>query len=600
MVSAASSKDWILSRLSAQRGNIAIGFACSAGVAGMSGLVALLISWFMDAVSPKHMAPHIFAHVSETREIDVISVSLVVVYAVRWIFTYGQAVAFAEAGQRLGLGLRNEVYGHLQTLPLSFFNNQRTGALMSTINNDVPLMQSLVSGLKDIAVAPFYVVGGLILVFRISVPLTLAAVFTVPLLILAINVFTKRIRLMTANTQDKLSDVNVIMEETLSGIRIIQSFSAEKLSVDHFTRENFAAKDLAMRVVRQTAKLKPTTDLIGAMGIAFALWVAGGLVVHGHLTVGSLAKFLYVLNLIAVGVTGLGSGKGAWEQLMAGANRVTENVLMVKSDLIERADAKQLISVEGRVEFHDVVFGYKKDAPVLNGVTFTMKPGEVVAIVGHSGAGKSTLADLIPRFYDPVNGTVMIDGNDVRDVTLSSLRQHIGIVPQETVLFGGSIRDNIAYGDPTASFERIVQAATAANAHAFITDPSVMPDGYDTRVGERGKQLSGGQRQRIAIARALLKNPKILILDEATSSLDAASEILVQQALDELMVSRTTLVIAHRLSTIVNADRIIVMDGGRIAESGVHSELLRHPNGLYASLYENQFRRQDIALQPLA
>jgi len=561
---------------------------CAVGVGGMSLVVGSLLEPFVNA-SQGSVNASVSAH--DLHELSVISLGIIVIYAVRGLFYYGQTVLFAEAGQRLGLGLRNDIYRHLQGLSLSFFNRQRTGALMSTINNDVPLLQGSVSGLKDIAPAPFVIVVGLVVIFRISVPLSLAALLAVPAMVYSINRLARLVRSITGRTQDKLADVNTLMEETLSGIRIIQSFGSEGYAVDRFRRENQSAKDLSMTVVRQAAKLKPVTDVIGAAGIALALWFAGQLIISGHngphaLTLGKLIQFIYVLNQIAVGVSNLGSAKVTWEQIQAGSSRIFQNVLDVRSEIEDAPDAVALPEVAGRVEFDHVAFAYNLDTPVLRDISFTINPGEVVAVVGSSGAGKSTIADLIPRFYDPQAGAIRLDGYDLRGVTLASLRRQIAIVPQETVLFGGTIRDNIAYGNPLATDEMIEAAARAANAHSFIANPAIMPDGYNTLVGERGKQVSGGQRQRIAIARALLKDPRILILDEATSSLDAESEKVVQEALETLMRGRTTLVIAHRLSTIQNAHKILVMEVGQIVESGTHNELMRRPDGLYRHLYE--------------
>ncbi len=515
-----------------------------------------------------------------------VSLSLVLLFAVRAAFNYADTVWFAEAGQRLGVRLRDAVYRHLQSLSLSFFNGQRTGALMSTINNDVPLLQGVLAGLKDVASAPLIVIGGVVSILVIDWQLSLVALIVVPLMVLTIGRLTRLIRSMTTHTQDKLADVNTIMEETLSGIRVIQSFSAEAQEVRRFSAENLEAKNRAMSVTRQGAKIKPVTDLLGAVGIALALWIAGHEVITHALSFGQLGAFIYLLNKIAAGVSSLGSVKVVWEQIQAGAGRIFERVLDVEPEIQDTPGAAVLHEVNGKVEFEHVAFAYHPDTPVLRDISFTMHPGEVVAVVGLSGAGKSTLADLIPRFYDPQAGTIRVDGHDVRQVTLASLRHQIGIVPQETVLFGGTIRDNIAYGNPLATDAMIEAAARAANAHSFISDPSVMPNGYGTVVGERGKQLSGGQRQRVSIARALLKDPRILILDEATSSLDAESEKIVQEALETLMRGRTTLVIAHRLSTIQNAHKILVMQAGEIVESGSHDALMRLPDGLYRHLYE--------------
>lgn len=556
---------------------------CAAGISASDGAVASLLQPFVD--SAKNTAVHQI-HAADLHRLNLISLAIIGVYGLRWLLTYGDMVLFSEAGQRLGLRLRNTIYSHLQGMSLGFFNGQRTGALMSTMNNDVPLLQNTVSSLKDLAPAPFYVIGGLIYIFLISVKLSLITLVVLPVMVYSIGLLTSRIRRSTGDTQNKLADVNTLMEETLSGIRIIQSFGAEKIAVQRFQEENQAAKDLSMIVVRQSARLKPTTDLIGAFGIAFALWVAGRMVANNEMTLGELLKFVFVLNLIAKGIGGLGGAKVTWEQIMAGGGRIFQNVLNVESQIQDMPNAKVLSEVAGKVEFDHVAFAYNAETPVLRNISFTMNPGEVVAVVGLSGAGKSTIADLIPRFYDPQGGTIRVDGHDLREVTLESLRRQIAIVPQETILFGGTIRDNIAYGNPAATQEMIEAAARAANAHSFIADRSVMPEGYNTLVGERGKQLSGGQRQRVSIARALLKDPRILILDEATSSLDAESEKVVQEALETLMCGRTTLVIAHRLSTIQNAHKILVMQAGEIVESGTHTALMRLPDGLYRHLYE--------------
>ena len=557
---------------------------CAIGAGAVDLKVVSLLRPFLDTTTDSVHKQSVST--ADLQTLYWVSFSLVGLYAIRAAFNYAETVWFAESGQRLALRLRNDIYRHLQGLSLTFFNQQRTGALMSTINNDVPLLQGILAGLKDVASAPFVVIGGVWLIFHISWKLSLAVLLVVPLMVWTIGSLTRLIRSLTTHTQDKLADVNTLMEETLSGVRVIQSFGAEEQEVRRFASENREAKDRSMAAIRQGAKIKPMTDLIGAVAIALALWIAGHEVITHAMTMGQLAAFIYLLNKIATGVSSLGNVKVLSEQMLAGGGRILRNVLDVHSEIQDVPGAAELATVDGRVEFEGVAFSYNPETPVLRDVSFTMNPGEVVAVVGLSGAGKSTLADLIPRFYDPQAGAVRVDGHDVREVTLSSLRRHIGIVPQETILFGGTIRDNIAYGNPLATDEMVEAAARAANAHGFITEPGVLPHGYQTLVGERGKQLSGGQRQRIAIARALLKDPRILILDEATSSLDAESEKVVQEALDTLMRGRTTLVIAHRLSTIRNAHKILVMQAGEIVETGSHDTLMRRPDGLYRHLYE--------------
>jgi len=567
---------WLWHYLWQDRLLLAVSILCSAGVAVTSIGAITLIQKAISAMEHNKM-----------QDLNWCCVGVVVAYTLRWGFSYGQTVGFAEAGQRLGVRIRQDIYQHLQSLSLSYFNRQRTGALMSIMTNDVPILQTTIGGLKDIAPAPFLIIIGGWHIYHISHTLTYAVVVVVPFMMLLITTVNRQIKQLTARTQNKLSDVTTLMEETLSGMRIIQSFSAEQHEIARFLRENVEAKDLQMKSLRRQAQLKPSIDVIGSAGIALVLWTAGRLVLAHQLDVGLMLGFVGYVNQIAVGITSLGGAKTTFEQVKAAGERITEHVLDIKPEIASAPNAHNLSETEGLVEFEDVWFSYNPDNPVLKGVSFVMNPGEVVAVVGSSGAGKSTLSDLIPRFYDPASGSVKVDGYDLKDLTISSLRSHIAIVPQETMLFGGTIRSNIVYGDQNATDEMVEAAARAANAHHFIVTD--LPDGYDTIVGERGKQLSGGQRQRIAIARALLKNPRILILDEATSSLDTRSEELVQKALDELMRGRTTLVIAHRLSTVMNADKILVMQAGRILESGTHRELLQ-ASGTYAQLYETQFR----------
>jgi subfamily B ATP-binding cassette protein MsbA len=410
---------------------------------------------------------------------------------------------------------------------------------------------------------------------------------------LAIQLLTRRIRGISNQTQQKMADVASVMEETLSGVRVVRAFTAERREIERFDRENRAALDVTMRGVRRGARLRPTVDFIGALGVAFTLWVGGQEVASGRMEFGALLKFLFLVTQLANNVSSLGGLRVGWEEMMGAADRIFTDVLDVVPEVQDRPGAKPLGSISGLIEFRGVGFSYAGSAtPTLQDIALTVEPGQVVALVGPSGAGKSTLVDLVPRFYDPTEGAIFIDGRDITAVTLDSLRGQIGIVPQETLLFGGTIKANIAYGRPDAADAEIEAAARAANADSFIHS---FPAKYDTLIGERGATLSGGERQRVAIARALLADPRILILDEATSSLDAASEALVQEALETLMRGRTTLVIAHRLSTIINADKIVVIRQGRIAEVGTHGELLAR-GGVYATLYETQRRSAELYL----
>lgn len=519
--------------------------------------------------------------------------ALVALYTALWGFSYGQSVLLAEVTQRVGMQMRGDVYAHLQSLPLAYFKQRRTGALMSTLTNDVPKLQNAAMMIKDVVATPLMVIVFLGMLFATSWKLTLLALAVVPLMALAIQLLTKRLRGISNRSQQKMADVSALMEETLAGARVVKAFTAERHEIERFRHENEAALNVSMSGVRRGARLRPTVDLIGALGIAFTLWVGGREVALNHLSFPQLLKFIFMSVQLSNAVGAVGNLRVAWEEMMGAADRIFGGVLDVVPDVRDAPGATPLPPVRGHVEFRDVSFSYVAGQPTLSNISFAIEPGQVVALVGPTGAGKSTLADLLPRFYDPSGGTVLIDGHDIRGVTLDSLRGQIGIVPQDTLLFSGTIRDNIAYGRREASHAQIVAAARAANADSFIES---YPLQYETVIGERGATLSGGERQRVAIARALLADPRILILDEATSSLDAATEALVQEALETLMKNRTTLVIAHRLSTIVNADKIVVLRrGGRIEEVGTHAALIRS-GGLYARLYETQRRDAELFL----
>lgn len=578
----------LLGYLKAEKGIISLGLFSAALNAGITALLGWALKMLIDDMEK-----------GEVGKLNFICICVVFVMAIKGLASYGQAFLLSFASQRVTTRLRDEIFAHLHSLSLSFFNQRRTGAILSTLTNDVPVIQNATMSIRDIISAPIVLVGSFGMMFYTSWRFTLVAIILIPFMGLIISRIGKRIRRISDVVQVKLADITNITEETVSGVRIIKSFAAEHHEISRFSAENEQAFRTVIKSVKKSAQLKPVLEFIGTIGIAAVLFIGGNEVARNArllqehkpplslLTAGGLAMFVYLLQQISRAVSDLGSINVTRQQALAAAHRIFAGVLDQKSEVVERPDAEEMPLIEGHVEFKNVSFGYGDGPTVLEDISFAVKPGEVVALVGMSGAGKSTLVDLIPRFYDVKQGAITIDGVDVRDVKLSSLRRQIGIVPQETWLFAGPLRDNIAYGRRDATDEEIKAAAYAANAY-FIDG---MADKFQTVVGERGVRLSGGERQRIAIARAILMNPRLLILDEATSSLDASSEALVQEALDQLMRGRTTIVIAHRLSTILGADRILVMEGGKIIESGSHAELLTS-GGLYSRLYERQFRAE--------
>lgn len=515
---------------------------------------------------------------------EVTRVGLVIVgaYTGLLVFRFLQGLFLTEVAQRVGMLIRSRVFAHLQKMPLAFFHSQRTGALLATLTNDVNRLQNAAMLLRDGVVLPVQAAIYLVTMLWASLEMAAVTLVAVPLMVGVIQLITKKLRSLSSTAQARLADATSILTETLAAPRVVQAFSAEEREVARFNQANESAFQAAMRGVRRTALLTPAVDWIGAVALALVLYAG----VYFQVPIGRFLLFVGTANLLAGSISGFGNVRGQFEELLGAADRIFTQVLDVVPSIRDPEDATVLPPLQGKIVFEGVGFGYDDENPVLSEVNLTIEPGEVVAFVGPTGAGKSTLADLIPRFNDPTHGRVLLDGMDIRTVTLASLRGQIGIVPQDNILFSGTIRDNIAYGKPDASDEAIEAAARAANAHDFILS---QPQGYATPVGERGTTLAGGQKQRIAIARALLTDPRILIFDEATSALDARTESLVQEALGTWFKGRTTLIIAHRLSTIVHADKIVVLKDGRIEEVGTHSELLA-TGGLYSILYNTQQR----------
>jgi subfamily B ATP-binding cassette protein MsbA len=553
-------------------------------------------------------------------QLNQVALALIGVIAVQAIFTLVQTYALAFVGERVVSDLRVQAYTRLQALSLSFFNSRRTGEITSRITNDVTLLQaSVTSNVATLLQNIVQFIGAIALMLTVSWQLSSLALLLVPAVTVLGMVFGRMLRRISTQVQDRLAESSSVLEETVAGVRVVQSFAREPYEVGRFSAAVEATFAMAMRRARVRAIFQPLVSIAAWSVMVGVLWLGGQLVLSGQMRPGDLISFMLYAGTIGGAMATFSSLFGQLQEALGATTRVFELIDTVP-EISDAPGALALPRLVGRVTLEEVTFGYEvaagqdqavgsdgaapgADAPpgprplasILHSLNLDIVPGEVLALVGPSGAGKSTIVNLIPRFYDVQAGRVLVDGHDVREVQLRSLREQIGIVPQETLLFSGSVRDNIRYGRLEAGDADVQAAAEAANAHDFI---SALPDGYDTLVGERGVKLSGGQRQRVAIARAILKDPRILILDEATSALDSESERLVQGALDHLMRGRTSIVIAHRLSTVRRADRIAVIVGGRLEELGTHAELLAR-GGLYARLYRMQFREEDRDLMPL-
>jgi subfamily B ATP-binding cassette protein MsbA len=518
--------------------------------------------------------------------LNMISASIVVIFFLRGIFLYGQNYLMSWVGQRVIIDIRSEVFRKLQRLSMSFYDRNKTGTIMSYVTNDVSALQgAMVDNTVELVTESIILVGSVCAMIYLDWKLTLFTILTFPVVLFFMNFFGKKIRRSGGQIQEAAADITSVLQESVSSARVIKSFVREQYEIGRFERENEANLKANLKNAKYMATLTPTIEFVAALGVTLILWYGGNNVIDGETTAGSLVAFLaYAVN-ISNPIKRITRTTGTIQRALAAAQRVFD-VLDLPEEVQDLPDAKELPAVTGSVCFDHVSFSYNAGDEILHDLSFEAKPGQAVGLVGPSGAGKSTVASLLPRFYDCDGGTIRIDGTDIKHVTLDSLRNQVGIVPQETILFNGSVYDNILYGRLDATKEEIEAAAKAANAHEFIME---LPHGYNTMLGDRGVNISGGQRQRIAIARAILKDPRILVLDEATSALDTESERVVQEALNRLMVGRTSIIIAHRLSTIKNADRILVLDKGKLAEDGTHDELMAQ-NGLYAHLYQIQYR----------
>lgn len=518
-------------------------------------------------------------------QLNILMITLVVFYAVWGVSFYLRSYLAQSVGQRVILDLRTDLYQHVTRLSHSFFQSRQSGGIVSRLMSDISLAQNFVGSAMtniwmDSAACAFY----LCLLFSMDVPLAFASLCVFPFYIASMKTFGRAAKSTTKEVQEAYEEFSGEVQERVAGIQVVKSFAAEGREARSFFHNARGLYDLTLRNTRVSALSNTLTQWLTQMASLGLLWYGGYRVLNGQTSLGTVPAFMLLLRELYLPMNRISEMNTVLQTSLAAIDRVFE-VFDIAPDVQQKPDAVRLGRLKGRITFEKVNFSYDQ-TPVLRLVSLDVRPGEVVALVGASGAGKSTLVQLIPRFYDPQTGRVLVDDTDVRDVSLRSLRSQIGVVAQETLLFSGSVRDNLLYGNPGASEEQLLRAARAAHAHDFI---EAMPDGYETVLGERGARLSGGQKQRIAIARAFLTDPRILILDEATSALDSESEALIQDALALLMKGRTNLVIAHRLSTILGADRIAVMQNGQIVDIGPHAQLLARCD-LYASLYNTQFR----------
>lgn len=560
----------IKAELRQQRKPIYMGLACVVITSLLTSLSIPVVKYTVDAVKDKDFS-----------RLVLISLAVVAIFAMKYWFTRGQTYYLSKAATALTSDLRVRIFHKLQRLPVTYFNETRSGIVQSVMNADVGLYQSAVMIIRDSIDGPIKAVAAFATVLYFQWQLAVAAMLFVPIMVLLINRNGRKMKLAQAHVQQDYAELSAMCQEALYGIRVTKAFSAEQRTRDAYEVLVQKSFDSQMRAVKRQASLRPLVELMGAVALAAVLLLCAWLAKTSSLDIGNLAAVLVAMDVINQGFRTLGYVNSTYNQVQVAADRVHSEILDRDEESLDTGSTLTLPDVRGRIEFRNVTFTYPDGTQALHGVSFTIEPGTSLALVGSSGAGKSTIADLLLRFYEPTSGEILLDGVPIDAVKLSWLRSLVGVVPQQTFLFAGTIADNIRLGKENATDEEIRDAAKAAHADIFI---NAMPNDYQTTVGEIGVGLSGGERQRVAIARAVVRKPTILLLDEATSSLDAVSEKLVQEALDEIMQDRTTLFIAHRLTSAARADRILMLHHGEVVESGTHSELMKK-NGSYAGMY---------------
>lgn len=521
----------------------------------------------------------------------IIIVVILVTFFIRALTTFGHRYLMGYIGQAVIMDIRNALYHHLQRLSIAYYDRRRTGDIMSNLTNDISALQTaIVTDFITLVQESAIFIGSFGSMIYLQWKLTVLCLIIVPLVSYVIKFFGKKLHNSGKDVQETLADVTSMLQETIQGVRIVRSFNRGAYEEKRFQKINKLSFTAAVRAIRQQSQMTPFVEFLAAIAVCTIIWYGGVSVIDGVMSTGELIAFLiYAINL-ANPTRRVAESVGNIQKSLAAADRVF-SILDEQPEIQNKEDAKDIEVKAGRVEARHVSFSYEAENPVLTDLNFVAEPGQTIALVGPSGSGKTTIANLLPRFYDVTGGGIYIDGMDIRESTISSLREHIGLVPQDTLLFNTTIKENILYGRLDATDEEVWRAVKAANAEKFIRG---LPNGIETKVGDRGLVLSGGQRQRIAIARAILKDPAILILDEATSALDTESEKIVQDALEKLMVGRTSFVIAHRLSTVKNADQIFVLNNGHIEESGTHDELMRE-GGLYYELYTMSMKEPEGA-----